>query len=62
MFPFKYKGVEYKKCTDQGWTDPSNNGVMFWCATEVDKKNEYISGSGKFGECDVICKQLGKLW
>ena len=33
---------------------------MFWCATEVDKKNGYISGSGKFGECDVICKNLGK--
>ena len=59
IFPFKFKGTEYSKCIDHGWTDPKNNGIAFWCATKVDENNEYLYGAGSFGECDATCKELG---
>jgi len=43
VFPFKYKGVEYLKCTYADSPTP-------WCATEVDSSSNVFTN--KWGDCD----------
>jgi len=45
IFPFKFKGKEYKTCT----TDHSENGKP-WCAYQVDPDNVVVDG--KWGDCE----------
>ena len=46
VFPFRYKGVEYKSCANI-----RNNGIK-WCSTEVDSNQNYV---GKWGNCGEGC-------
>lgn len=54
IFPFRYQGKEFTKCTKY-----DNNGV-FWCATQVDSDGEYVSHSNKWGVCAEECPKEGK--
>jgi len=48
IFPFKFKGKSYNKCTTAG----SDNGAP-WCATEVDESGEVIRN--KWEDCEEGC-------
>lgn len=48
VFPFKYKGKKYSKCTK----DESVNG-MPWCATKVDRSGKVVNG--KWEDCKEGC-------
>ena len=48
VFPFKYKGKVYSKCTKDG----TNNGA-FWCATAVDENQEAVHS--KWADCGQGC-------
>merc|ERR1712038_2197693 len=43
VFPFKYKGVEYLKCTFADSPTP-------WCATQTDSSENVVTN--KWGDCD----------
>ena len=45
MFPFKYKGQTFTKCTTYNWYPKT------WCATKVDANGNYVNG--EWGECDA---------
>ena len=49
MFPFKYEGELYMKCTKK------NNEVP-WCATEIDANGSFISG--EWGKCGPDCHRF----
>ena len=49
MFPFKYKGELYKKCTKENYD-------VLWCATEVDVNGNFIPG--KWGKCGPDCRRF----
>ena len=44
VFPFKYKGRTFDKCTTYEWYPKT------WCATKVDANGNFISG--EWGECN----------
>jgi len=48
IFPFKYKGASYSKCT----TEDSENSVA-WCATELDETGEVVKNSWQ--DCTEGC-------
>ena len=48
VFPFKFKGVVYDKCTG---VETVSGGS--WCSTEVDSNGGHVEG--KYGECDSMC-------
>jgi len=48
VFPFKYKGVEYTKCT----TEDSENSAP-WCAVDVQEDGEATYGAWE--DCDPSC-------
>jgi len=48
VFPFKFKGKTYNKCTK----DESVNG-MPWCATRVDRSGNVLNG--KWEDCEEGC-------
>jgi len=47
VFPFKYRGITYNKCT---FVDnaPSTNP---WCSTKTESNNDHIGGGGFYGDC-----------
>ena len=47
VFPFKYRGTSYRKCTTE-----RNKGKL-WCSTEVDAFGDYVKD--KWGNCDSNC-------
>ena len=49
IFPFKYQGKEFGKCTTY-----KNSGAL-WCATEVSSDGSYVPYSGKWGKCTKEC-------
>ena len=53
VFPFKYKGITYNKCTK----DNSENGQS-WCAYKVNRQG--VAVDGKWGDCDQGCPGSGK--
>ena len=54
IFPFKYGGQTFNRCTS---TDAQPGSV--WCATEVDDKGEVIDG--RWGNCDTGCPGASEL-
>jgi len=46
VFPFKYQGVLYDKCTQA-------NHIRPWCSTSTYSNNQHISG--KWGDCSSSC-------
>jgi hypothetical protein len=48
VFPFRYEGQLFNRCTG---TDAEDGSV--WCATEVDNTGEVIEG--RWGDCDEGC-------
>ncbi len=53
VFPFKYGGQTFNRCTS---TDAEAGSV--WCATEVDEKGEVIDN--RWGNCDIGCPGASK--
>ena len=52
IFPFKYSGITYHKCTEDG-----DKG---WCATLVDESGELVDFT-KYGICEQGCNlKIGK--
>ena len=52
IFPFKYSGITYHKCTEDG-----DKG---WCATLVDESGELVDFT-KYGFCEQGCNlKIGK--
>ena len=52
IFPFKYNGITYQKCT--------NDGDKGWCATSVDESGELVDFT-KYGFCEQGCNlKIGK--
>jgi len=51
IFPFKYRGVEYNRCTLVD-SSPDNKA---WCSTEVDSTGNHVGGQGKWGNCGPAC-------
>merc|ERR1712183_107499 len=53
IFPFKYRGVVYNKCT---WVDAATHtNNKAWCSTEVDSRGYHVGGQGKWGNCGPAC-------
>jgi len=52
VFPFKYRGVEYNRCT---LVDSSHTNNKAWCSTEVDSNGNHVGGQGKWGNCGPAC-------
>merc|ERR1712183_636917 len=53
IFPFKYRGVVYNKCT---WVDAAQHtNNKAWCSTEVDSRGYHVGGQGKWGNCGPAC-------
>ena len=50
MFPFTYKGVTHKACTDHGNEDPE---WLPWCSTKVDDYGGHVGGN--WGDCSEEC-------
>ena len=55
MFPFKYKGVSYSKCT----TVESDNDVP-WCAIDIQPNTEVPQDGKHWGDCEFDCPGGGK--
>ena len=54
IFPFEYKGIEYKTCIAEGSTETT------WCAT--DRKPDFRE-RGLYGYCNITtCPHLGELF
>ena len=51
LFPFVYKNVIYKECTDV-------DSIEFWCATEVDSSGLVVNN--KWEDCQSNCPNNGK--
>ena len=50
---FNHKGKEYQGCTSDSIGESDEKEEFFWCATEVDEKNEMVH----WGVCDLnTCK------
>ena len=54
IFPFKYEGKTYNKCTK----DNSENGKS-WCAFKVNRAG--VAVNGKWADCNEGCPGLGKF-
>ena len=54
IFPFKFNGKTYNKCTK----DESENGQP-WCAFKVNRRGEVVKG--KWADCDPGCPGSGKF-
>ena len=59
IFPFKYDGVIYHKCTTAGREDSGVNSVNIrrataWCSTLNDDSGEYVKGN--MGVCESACQ------
>ena len=54
VFPFKYEGKTYNKCTK----DNSENGKS-WCAFKVNRAG--VAVNGKWADCDEGCPGVGKF-
>jgi len=50
IFPFKYRGVQYNRCT---LVDSPDNKA--WCSTLVDSRGHHVGGQGKWGNCGPAC-------
>ena len=49
IFPFNYKGKDYKACTNFGHT-------QHWCSTKVDTNGNHIDG--QWGDCGELCPKV----
>ena len=50
---FNYNGKTYNTCTSDSIDKSDKKEEFFWCATEVDEKNEMV----RWGVCDLsTCK------
>ena len=56
IFPFKYDGVIYHKCTTAGVEERGLNirRASAWCSTLNDNSGEYVSGN--MGVCESACQ------
>merc|ERR1712137_509069 len=52
VFPFRYKGIVYNKCSDAANTEISDSQA--WCSTEVTSGGEHIDG--KAAVCPNTCE------
>merc|ERR1712110_1340619 len=52
VFPFRYKGIVYNKCSDAANTEISDSQA--WCSTEVTSGGEHIDG--KAAACPNTCE------
>ena len=50
MFPFKYDGGTYDKCTNVN--DPDDK---LWCSTKVDEYRNHDQSGGYWGHCGQDC-------
>ena len=50
VFPFKYKGVTYNKCTT---VDSDNN--KSWCAYDIQPNTEVPQDGKHWGDCNYDC-------
>ena len=50
IFPFKYEGQKFDRCTSVDTEDGS-----LWCATEVDKDGNVLDG--RWGDCNENCPE-----
>ena len=50
MFPFKYKGTAYEKCTT---TDSDNKKP--WCAYDIQPGTEVPQDGKHWGDCNPDC-------
>ena len=57
MFPFRYDGVDYNKCTSVDAANPGN----VWCATDVDPEYNNTVIDGRWGDCAESCPGASKL-
>lgn len=48
VFPFKYKGLTFDKCTEEFDKDRKP-----WCSVQVNSEGEHVSGAGLWGHCDL---------
>ena len=55
-FPFRFKGVEYNKCT---LVEASENKP--WCSTVVDDNNNHVPNGGHYGVCAPTCPGKSSL-
>ena len=51
-FPFKFKGQQYRTCTD--YSDPDGK---FWCSTKVDRNGKHVGKAGEWGYCAEGCTE-----
>lgn len=54
VFPFKYQGHTYKKCTE----GDSNNGKA-WCAYDIQPGTEVPQDGKHWGDCSGDCLREG---
>ena len=52
MFPFKFSGNTYNKCTTAG-NDPGDDTL--WCSTKVDPSGNHVDSGGHYGTCGSNC-------
>ena len=56
VFPFKYKGKTYEKCTT---VDSENNKA--WCAYDIQPGTEVPQDGKHWGDCNFDCPGGGSL-
>ena len=54
VFPFKYKGITYNKCTK---VDSEND--KSWCAYDITPGTEVIADGQHWGDCSEECPGAG---
>ena len=55
VFPFKYRGVSYDKCTK---TDSDSNTK--WCALDIQPNTEVSEDGKHWGVCEYGCSGVGE--
>ncbi len=50
IFPFKFNGETYNKCTDVN--DPDDR---LWCSTKIDDSGNHVQSGGFWGHCGQDC-------